>query len=166
VSHSVGGIAGLFDGTDYSCTIIDDAVFNHSIIWVNAAGKVEGAGFIAPYNGTYYIAIGNYSATRPVHFELYSGYHDVGCKVENSSLCVEATAFGAKAVGAVGWIDCSTLHSYSSRGPTNDGRIKPDFVGPACVSTHSYLSVGYPFCGTSAATPHIAGAIALELSSM
>ena len=221
VSHSAGWDFGLFDGTDYSCTIIDNAVFNHNITWVNCAGNsaqrhwegmftdtdsndwheypceggtlgqtinatmgdtvvvllswndtwgyatqdydlyifnfennwriasknpqfgsvgqkpVEGGGFVAPYNGTYYIAIKNFGATRPVHFELYSRTHDVGCKVENSSLCVEATAFGVIAVGAVSWEDCATLHSYSSRGPTNDGREKPDFVGPACVSTQS-----------------------------
>jgi len=125
---------------------------------------LEGGSFIAPYTGTYYILIYNKSATKPVHFELYLGYHDLNCKEENSSLCVEATAFGVIAVGAVSSKDCSTLEPYSSRGPTNDGRIKPDYVGPTCVSTcaYNYLPI---FCGTSGATPHIAGAIALELSS-
>jgi subtilisin family serine protease len=39
VSHSAGGSAGLFDGFDYSCRIIDNAVFKHGIIWVNSAGN-------------------------------------------------------------------------------------------------------------------------------
>ncbi|HID20479.1 MAG TPA: hypothetical protein EYP28_06055 [Methanophagales archaeon] len=245
VSHSAGGTAGRFDGTDYNCWIIDNAVFKHGIIWVNAAGNcaqrhwegifndadgdgyhefpdgelgqmfcaeegdfvklilswneqwgyatqdydlyvvdssgsevvaksedpqngsfghipVEGVGFLAPYTDCFYIVIANYSATKPVHFELYSWYQDLDCKVEASSLCVEATALGSITAGAVTCEDCETLEPYSSRGPTNDGRLKPDYVGPDCVSTCAYSS--YPFCGTSAATPHVAGALALWLS--
>ena len=120
--------------------------------------------FEAPSTDTYYIAIQNYSATRPVHFELYAPRHELSCKVENSSLNADACAFGVIAAGAVSCEDCSTLEPYSSRGPTNDGRIKPDFVGPDCVSTYSYGDNG--FCGTSAAAPHVAGAIALQLSSV
>ncbi|RCV65427.1 Serine protease, subtilisin family [Methanophagales archaeon] len=244
VSHSAGGTAGLFDGTDQPCRIIDDAVFEHGIKWVNAAGNcaqghwegifndsdcncyhefpdgelgqmfcaeegefvslalswddtwsyatqdydlyvlnssesvvaksenpqdgifghvpVEGVSFVAPCTDYYYIMIANFNATKPVHLELYSMNHDLDCKTENSSLCVEAAALGSITVGAVTCDDCSTLEPYSSRGPTNDGRIKPDYVGPGCVSTSAYTP--YPFCGTSVATPHVAGAFALQMS--
>jgi subtilisin family serine protease len=57
---------------------------------------------------------------------------------------------------------------YSSQGPTKDGRVKPDLAAPAHVSTSSYgrwtgegggRNPG--FTGTSAASPHVAGAAAL-----
>jgi len=57
---------------------------------------------------------------------------------------------------------------YSSQGPTNSwagssARIKPDISGPDGVATFTYS--GNPFSGTSASTPHIAGAAALILSA-
>jgi hypothetical protein len=59
---------------------------------------------------------------------------------------------------------------YSSEGPTNGpggvetgGLLKPDISGFANVSTQSY-GPGV-FNGTSAATPHVAGAAALVLSA-
>jgi hypothetical protein len=48
ISHSAGGTAGLFDGTDYICGVIDDAWHKHGITWVNAAGNDDsgiGKGF-------------------------------------------------------------------------------------------------------------------------
>jgi subtilisin family serine protease len=79
--------------------------------------------------------------------------------VENSSLCADACAFGVIAAGAV---DMSgELEDYSSRGPTNDGRIKPDFVAPVGYDTCAYSG---PFYGTSASSPRVAGEIALLLS--
>jgi len=64
-------------------------------------------------------------------------------------------------VGAVAW-DSRGLEGYSSRGPTADNRVKPDVVGPDAVDTASYGAGA--FTGTSAATPHVAGAAALILS--
>jgi hypothetical protein len=52
------------------------------------------------------------------------------------------------------------IEPFSSRGPTIDGRIKPDLTGWDCVSSNlAEFSDG--FCGTSAAAPHVAGAAAL-----
>ncbi len=51
------------------------------------------------------------------------------------------------------------IESYSSRGPTLDGRTKPDIVGLTCVTT---VSGGF-MCGTSQATPNVAGLAALVL---
>jgi hypothetical protein len=62
-------------------------------------------------------------------------------------------------VGAVPWSDPTTLEGYSSQGPASDGRIKPDIVGPDCTSGAAYGAGA--FCGTSAASPHVAGAAAL-----
>ena len=66
------------------------------------------------------------------------------------------------AVGAINYNNWTTgpQASYSSRGPTNDGRIKPDIMGPDNVSSDVY---GSGFAGTSASSAHVAGAAALIL---
>lgn len=64
------------------------------------------------------------------------------------------------------WAPCPAgLFEYSSRGPTKDGRLKPDLTAPSHVSTASYGRFrggdDQGFTGTSAAQPHVAGAAAL-----
>jgi subtilisin family serine protease len=76
------------------------------------------------------------------------------------TLTLPADARGSLAVAAIGW-DTRTLEGFSSRGPTADGRIKPDVAGPDRVSTATFD----PFPGTSAATPHVSGAAALILAA-
>jgi len=64
------------------------------------------------------------------------------------------------AVGAIDPANGSTgVAFYSSQGPTNDGRIKPDVSAPSCVASSVYA----PMCfnGTSAASPVVAGMAAL-----
>ena len=72
----------------------------------------------------------------------------------------ESANSGMLTVGATHWDNTDTIEEYSSRGPTPDGRIKPDLVGVACGET-ALFGAGSPFCGTSQAAPHIAGLAAL-----
>ena len=68
-------------------------------------------------------------------------------------------------VGAIyhrNW-NAGRIEDYSSRGPTADGRIKPELVAPTGVSTVSHAP--YVFDGTSFAAPHVAGAAALIKSA-
>ena len=58
---------------------------------------------------------------------------------------------------------------FSSKGPTADGRMKPDLVAPGekIISCHAHLEQGFHYreaSGTSAAAPHVSGAIAAFLS--
>ena len=69
----------------------------------------------------------------------------------------ESTNPGLLTVGAAHWRTPNTIESYSSRGPTPDGRVKPDLVGAACGET----TLKPTFCGTSQASPHVAGMAAL-----
>ena len=69
----------------------------------------------------------------------------------------ESTNPGMLAVGAARWNRPETIESFSSRGPTPDGRTKPDLVGADCGATNTSPS----FCGTSQASPHVAGMAAL-----
>jgi hypothetical protein len=81
------------------------------------------------------------------------------------SLAEPASSPDALAVGAVCWRDGS-LQPYSSRGPTIDGRVKPDLVAPDAMSSSVYGSgstCSDGFTGTSAAAPEVAGAAALIL---
>jgi Subtilase family len=75
----------------------------------------------------------------------------------------------ALAVGAadVGTDDASAkghLEFFSSRGPTIDGRVKPEITGWDGVST-SVTEYSGGFFGTSAAAPQVAGAAALVLGA-
>jgi hypothetical protein len=70
---------------------------------------------------------------------------------------------GMLSVGAVDPPMGSVIGAYSSEGPTNDGRIKPDISAAACVKSFTYS----PDCfsGTSSAAPVVAGAAALLLDT-
>ena len=73
---------------------------------------------------------------------------------------------GLLAVGAAHYYDTDTIASYSSRGPTPDGRVKPDIVGTACGEGASYEPYSRDdsqcwFAGTSQAAPYVAGMAAL-----
>jgi subtilisin family serine protease len=55
---------------------------------------------------------------------------------------------------------------FSSRGPAPDGRVKPDVSAPGVDVNSSVPGGGYEaFSGTSMATPHTAGTVALMLSA-
>lgn len=61
-------------------------------------------------------------------------------------------------VGALTISESRTEAPYSSRGPTQDGRFKPNLLSPTGAGNSSPSS---SFGGTSAAAPHVAGAVAL-----
>jgi len=113
--------------------------------------------------GSYYLSIYQFSTTSDHLLELYSVNHDLSPADASSSLLNPADASGAMAVGAINYSIWKTgpQEIFSSRGPTNDGRIKPDICGPDNVSNYTYAPL--LFGGTSAATPHVAGAAALIL---
>ena len=84
-------------------------------------------------------------------------------QVKSRSIPDPAFLSSVVTVGAVDWTTPTTIESYSSRGPTLDGRTKPDYVAPAVVSTRSYGNGD--FAGTSASSPHVAGLAALILET-
>ena len=93
--------------------------------------------------------------------ESYPNFVTPGGSVTNQS----DAGGGVIAVGAINASDPGhdTIAYYSSRGPTNDGRIKPDITGIDGVSISGAGGFSSPFFGTSAAAPHIAGIAALLL---
>lgn len=103
------------------------------------------------------VAVRAYAVDRPATLDIFVEGADVAYPSPEYSLIVPADAVGALAVGAVDWRR-DALAEYSSRGPTTDGRLKPEISAPTGVSTASY---GEPFGGTSSSAPHVAGAAAL-----
>ncbi len=116
--------------------------------------------------GTYGLAVWRAEDAKSTEFKLISGKHDLDGPVSISgTVSTPGDARGALTVGALSHLNWTTgpIESYSSQGPTYDGRFKPDLVAPAGVSTISYGPSGY--YGTSAATPHVAAAAALLKSA-
>jgi len=67
------------------------------------------------------------------------------------------------AVGAVPQCSPNQIEVFSSRGPTFDGRTKPDVVAVDGVAVTGAGGFPTAFFGTSAAAPHVAGLAALLL---
>ncbi len=83
-----------------------------------------------------------------------------------NAITVGAVAEYSAPVGAPNHSDGIYLASFSSRGPTVDGRTKPDIVAPGYTITAAqyHTTAGYvEKSGTSMATPFAAGIVALGL---
>lgn len=107
-------------------------------------------------SGTYYIVVTKSSqATADLPLTLFTFTSVFGVQTPETSLVQPADCASALAVAAVNLSDGE--ESFSSEGPTTDGRNKPDLAAPNRTATSRTSS----FSGTSAAAPHASGAAAL-----
>ena len=128
--------------------------------------------------GTYYLEIKRKDATGDEHFDVFSwGVSALdGPTTAERSIGVPATspddrlcAVAAVQATSTGATEEEHLKSYSSQGPTQDGRRGIDVAAPSVVSTtavgdaggYGALEDGGGFGGTSAASPHLGGAFGL-----
>lgn len=112
--------------------------------------------------GTYLLKVKKVNASDPdLPFNLFFSGAQFEQVTPANSLSTPADAKGAFTVAAVD-VKTSNVEEYSSQGATMDGRKKPEISGPDNNASFAYASAGNPsFPGTSAATPHVAGAAAL-----
>jgi hypothetical protein len=127
---------------------------------------VESLSFSPSTSGVYRIVIeraGGTSASKIQLLVLTSEDSPLQYRTPDGTLPSPADSSnpGEISVGAVAFDAPDVIESYSSRGPTPDGRIKPDIVAADCTTT----SLLNPFCGTSESAPYAAGAAALVLQA-
>jgi hypothetical protein len=125
--------------------------------WVGFSYDVE--------NTPYTIQVRRYSGpAEDLDMTIFSFYHNIEYAVAGYAFMEPADAHGAFSIGAIYHGDWNLPdpppESYSSHGPTNDGRPKPDITAPDGTQSTTY-GASY---GTSFSSPTTAGAAALMLS--
>jgi hypothetical protein len=153
---------------DYNLYLYNGSPDAGGAIVAQSATRQRGTASSDPYesitytpttSGTYYIVVKKYqSSIANVRFALFSLGPDLGVNTYSSSLAQPADCASVIGVGATDLSDAPEY--FSSEGPTTDNRAKPDVAGPDRVQT----SLTGLFAGTSAASPHVTGAVALLMS--
>lgn len=188
VSYGLEQAGGLQQGFLYTdpCDIETDyteaiSVLNADIANNSIGTNTEPNGYPCEWQGNYGVtcalidAIARGSTGDPFRIIWAAGNERQGsrCNVEGyGQFYSTAPPAGAKNHIAVGSVDSNTdlTSSFSSWGPVDDGRLKPDISAPGCQVggdngvTSLSSSGGYTtMCGTSMASPTVAGISALIL---
>jgi hypothetical protein len=109
------------------------------------------------------VAIDRFSANLSPRFDLFVVAALPQYVVAAGSITEPGSSPSTMAAGAICFQD-EALQPYSGRGPTIDGRVKPDISGQDATSSSVYGGASGctgGFLGTSAAAPHVAGAAVL-----
>ena len=101
-----------------------------------------------PFTDTFHVVVQDIQTSGPQVVEIFLNQNGLEHLVAEQSITVPADGRQVVAVGAAHWSN-DVPQPFSSRGPTKDGRMKPDMAGPDGVSTVSFGPLG--FFGTSAA---------------
>lgn len=127
----------------------------------NGPGSAAAEGLVYEFtdNGPYAVAFYAARIDRPVLMNFFLWDGEIEYYTPEYSVTTPGDSRSSLTVGAVNWSD-DALEDYSSRGPTSDGRLKPEISAQAGVSSAAY---GSTWLGTSASTPHVSGAAALVL---
>ena len=110
--------------------------------------------FTSASGGWYDLSVFHFSGPVPSWHQLNSfSQQDLTYSVSATSIGnpAESANPGMLAVGAAKWSTPSTIESFSSQGPTTDGRVKPDIVGADGGNSVSYGAGG--FFGTARLRP-------------
>ena len=157
--------------TDLDLLIVDRTT-NQKFVTSSAFDRQTGKPGDVPYESIvvslfpgrrYEASILHHSGPMPDWIQLL--YWDGNYQIEhlsdgyNIGSPAESANPGLLSVGAAHWRDTHTIEPYSGRGPTIDGRIKPEIVGVTCGPAARPGINAY--CGSSAAAPHVAGLAAL-----
>ncbi len=122
-------------------------------------------GYVSPVDGYFRVRVAHISGPVPSgNLTIFSREIDTALLggTTASSIPTPGDAAGSLTVGAADWRG-DRLKTYSSIGPTDDGRLKPDLVAPTDTSVagpNGPRGVG----GTSNAAPNAAGAAAVVLA--
>lgn len=109
----------------------------------------------------YLLALRASNLTRPVKLHVFSDLPAAIAPLQPmGSIAIPATSPAALAVGAVD-VRTDRLEDFSSQGPTDDGRLKPEVSAPDNTPSEAYALQKGRFPGTSAACPHVSGFAAL-----
>ena len=110
--------------------------------------------------GSYCLSIEKLSGPEPDWVQVVTSTSRMERKTSARSMdgTAETRNPGALSVGEAAWNATSTIEAPSARGPTPDGRIKPDLVGASGVRSEV---AGRNVWGTSFSAPRVAGLAAL-----
>lgn len=118
----------------------------------------ESITYTAAATTAYHLVIRKGNGDANVPLTLFSLTQALNTRTVATSLVQPADCNSVLSVGATTLVD--GIESFSSEGPTTDGRLKPEVSAPNRTVTSQTGS----FTGTSGSSPHVAGAAAALLS--